>query len=79
MLNNESALLKDKRTGLSDMQHRHYTTVATIICALDKPRSARKWPIISPPFCPAQIPISTAPDSCAPAGWMPNRSLACLV
>lgn len=35
MLNTESALRKDKRTGLSDMQHRHFTTIATIIRSWD--------------------------------------------
>lgn len=39
MLNTESALRKDKRTGLwGDMQHRHYATIAAIIASMPLPR-----------------------------------------
>ena len=31
MLTTEAATRKDRRTGLSDMQHRHFATVAEII------------------------------------------------
>lgn len=31
MLTTKSALSKDRRTGLSPMQHRHFATIATII------------------------------------------------
>jgi hypothetical protein len=34
MLTKDSAHKKDLRTGLSDMQHRHFATVATIIRGL---------------------------------------------
>lgn len=33
-LSENAALAKDKRTGLADMQHRHFATVADIISTL---------------------------------------------
>lgn len=35
MLTKESALRKDVRTGISNMQHRHFTTIATIIRGME--------------------------------------------
>ncbi len=34
MLTSQSATRKDKRTGIADMQHRHFTTIATILSRL---------------------------------------------
>lgn len=35
-LTEKSALAKDRRNGLGDMQHRHFATVATIIRGMEK-------------------------------------------
>lgn len=42
MLTQESATRKDARTGLADMQHRHFTTIATIIREANVAESARQ-------------------------------------
>jgi hypothetical protein len=34
-LTKDSAARKDQRTGIAEMQHRHFATVATIIARLD--------------------------------------------
>lgn len=36
MLTNQSAHRKDITTGLADMQHRHFATIATIIREIDR-------------------------------------------
>ncbi len=36
MLTSQSATRKDKRTGIADMQHRHFTTIAAIIVDLER-------------------------------------------
>lgn len=40
-LNKESALRKDETSGLSEMQHRHFATVAAIIKSLDLHNASR--------------------------------------
>ncbi len=40
MLKPETALAKDRRTGLSPMQHRHFSTVAAILATMPDRASA---------------------------------------
>lgn len=42
MLNPNTALAKDKRTGLAPMQHRHFATIAEIISRADDKPSAEE-------------------------------------
>lgn len=37
MLSEKAATAKDNRTGLADMQHRHFATVATILKRIKSP------------------------------------------
>jgi len=41
-LSEKAATAKDKRTGLSDMQHRHFTTIATIIRNFGYPQERQR-------------------------------------